>query len=140
MYSAVCSLDDLGGCQTLTMYVHNGEDYKDQQIVAISNVQILVGTTWNVMDSKVLSTFEHHLSRLDEKALLGLSQHSVSCYWLGDVKRIIGAQEMETMSPHQAALGDKAAVIVHLQGLCLLCQLVQLMDGTVLLIFDMYKN
>lgn len=108
--------DDLGGCQTLTMYVHNGEDYKDQQIVAISNVQILVGTTWNVMDSKVLSTFEHHLSRLDEKALLGLSQHSVSCYWLGDVKRIIGAQEMETMSPHQAALGDKAAVIVHLQG------------------------
>ena len=28
-----------------------------------------------------------------------------------------GAQEMDTMSPHQAALRNKAAVIVHLQGL-----------------------
>eukprot|EP00118_Oscarella_pearsei_P014400 m.123138 g.123138 ORF g.123138 m.123138 type:complete len:1436 (+) comp37812_c0_seq42:125-4432(+) len=108
--------DNISDGRKVTVYLHIGDGHRDRQVVAIAILNVPMSMTWEVTDLKIMTLFQRYLNKIDGDAALGLDKNSMSYYWLGDVRRIIGAKCLEPTSPHQATMMDRPAAVVHLRG------------------------
>ncbi|XP_065837953.1 neuron navigator 2-like isoform X2 [Oscarella lobularis] len=108
--------DDMLEGRKVTLYLHVGDGHRDRQVVAIANMNVPLSVTWDVTDLKIMSIFQRYLTKIDGDSCLGLDKYSISYYWLGDVRRVIGSKCPERASPHQATMMDRPAAVVHLRS------------------------